>query len=256
MGWERKRGKLVELNRLLRGDRTTSFKLQLGESARLRGVRFVITLDADTHLPLGTAQRLIGLLAHPLNRAELDARSGRVVAGYTVVQPRIEASPAPRAESWFSRTFAGDTALDIYTRAVSDVYQDLLPADIYEGAASSGRGGWTWYTGAAAWTWRLGVEAILGLCREGTGYRFDPCIPPDWPGFEASVRVGQSELRIVVDNSDGTGHGVLELKVDGVRVDSRLVEIDPHLKGRREVRILLGDARGSVSRSSRSAGAA
>ncbi|HEY5375560.1 MAG TPA: glucoamylase family protein [Polyangiaceae bacterium] len=133
MGWERKRGKLEELNRLLRGDRSTGFRHHLGASSGLGGVRFVLTLDADTRLPLGAAQRLVGLLAHPLNHAEFDARTGRVVSGYTVVQPRVEPSPLAQQNSWFSRVFVGDTAIDIYTRAVSDVYQDLFGSGVYIG---------------------------------------------------------------------------------------------------------------------------
>ena len=132
MGWERKRGKLEELNRLLRGDLTTSFVRHVGDPAGLQRIRFVITLDADTQLPIGAAARLVGLLAHPLNRAVFDDR-GRVTAGYTVVQPRVETSPMSSRRSRFARLFAGDTAFDIYTHAVSDIYQDLFGAGIYVG---------------------------------------------------------------------------------------------------------------------------
>ncbi|HSS00319.1 MAG TPA: hypothetical protein VLM79_24845, partial [Kofleriaceae bacterium] len=93
MGWERKRGKLEELNRLLRGDQTTSYARHVGDPTGLTGIRFVVTLDSDTQLPIGTAQRLIGTLAHPLNRARTDPRTGRVTSGYTIVQPRVETSP-------------------------------------------------------------------------------------------------------------------------------------------------------------------
>jgi cyclic beta-1,2-glucan synthetase len=133
MGWERKRGKLEELNRLLRGDATTSFRHHLGDAEGLLGIRFVITLDSDTRLPLGAAHELVGLLAHPLNHAEFDPDTGRVTSGYTVVQPRVEPSPIAQTTSWFSRVFMGDTAVDIYTRAVSDVYQDLFGAGVYVG---------------------------------------------------------------------------------------------------------------------------
>jgi cyclic beta-1,2-glucan synthetase len=133
MGWERKRGKLEEYNRLLRGDTATSFTHRFGDPKALEGIRFVITLDADTQLPLGAAQRLVGLMAHPMNRAVFDERTGRVTAGYTVVQPRVETSPLGGPTTWFSRMSAGDTAIDIYTRAVSDVYQDLFGAGIYVG---------------------------------------------------------------------------------------------------------------------------
>jgi len=133
MGWERKRGKLDELNRLLRGDTTTSYVRHVGDSQGLLGIQFVITLDSDTQLPMGAAHRLIGVLAHPLNRAELDPATGRVLAGYTIVQPRIETSPSSSRPTWFSRLFAGDVGFDIYTHAVSETYQDLFGSGIYCG---------------------------------------------------------------------------------------------------------------------------
>ena len=133
MGWERKRGKIEELNRLLRGAKDTSYTRRVGNAAALQGIRFVITLDSDTQLPMGTAHRLIGLLAHPLNQATFDDRTGRVTAGYTVVQPRVETSPTSSRETPFSRIFAGDIGFDIYTHAVSELYQDLFGAGIYCG---------------------------------------------------------------------------------------------------------------------------
>ena len=133
MGWERKRGKLDELNRLLRGDLETTYKRHVGAPDGLLGVRFVITLDSDTQLPMGAAHRLVGTLAHPLNRAELDPATGCVSAGYTIVQPRIETSPSSPRPTWFSRLFAGDIGFDIYTHAVSELYQDLFGSGIYCG---------------------------------------------------------------------------------------------------------------------------
>jgi cyclic beta-1,2-glucan synthetase len=133
MGWERKRGKLEELNRLLRGDTRTSFCRHVGDPGGLLGVRFVITLDRDTDLPMGTAHRLVGLLAHPLNRAVFDENTGRVIAGYTIVQPRIETSPSSVRSTLFSRVFAGDIGFDIYTHACSELYQDLFGSGIYVG---------------------------------------------------------------------------------------------------------------------------
>ncbi|HEX7672264.1 MAG TPA: hypothetical protein VF395_21860, partial [Polyangiaceae bacterium] len=133
MGWERKRGKLVELNRRLRGSESGSEVRHEGDPKGLEGIRFVITLDSDTELPMGSAQRLIGILAHPLNRAVFDEKTGRVVAGYTVVQPRIETSPASPRLTRFFRIFAGDVGFDIYTHACSDLYQDLFGAGIYVG---------------------------------------------------------------------------------------------------------------------------
>ncbi len=133
MGWERKRGKLEEFNRRLRGDETTSFRHHVGDAAGLSNTRFVITLDADTQLPIGAARRLIGLAAHPLNSAVRDPRTGRTASGYTVVQPRVEAASIDGPASPFSKIWCGDTALDIYTHAVSDVYQDLFGSGAYVG---------------------------------------------------------------------------------------------------------------------------
>ncbi len=133
MGWERKRGKLVELNRLLTGSAATSYVVQLGDLDRLSHVRYVITLDADTTLPREAAHRLIATLAHPLNRAEFDPRSGALVAGYTVLQPRVEIRPTSANRSLFARIMASNASLDLYARAVSDVYQDLFGEGTYVG---------------------------------------------------------------------------------------------------------------------------
>ncbi len=133
MGWERKRGKLSDLNRLLTGDAGGAFAVHIGDPAALASIRYVITLDADTELPRASAGRLVGTLAHPLNRARFDAQSGVVVGGYTILQPRIEISPLSAEASWFSRLFSAGDGLDPYTRAVSDVYQDLFGQGVYTG---------------------------------------------------------------------------------------------------------------------------
>ncbi len=133
MGWERKRGKLEELNRLLRGDTQTSFVHHAGDPAGLTRIRYVLTLDADTQLPLGSLQKLVGLASHPLNQARFEASTGCVVDGYTIVQPRVETHPDEAEPSLYGWIGSGDTALDIYTQAVSDVYQDLFGAGAYVG---------------------------------------------------------------------------------------------------------------------------
>lgn len=135
IGWERKRGKLQELNLLLRGGRDLSFitpEGSLGEISELRNVRFVITLDSDTVLPRGAAVQMVGALAHPLNEAVFN-QDNEVVSGYTFLQPRMEIHPRSVNHSWFTRIFAGDTGLDLYSRAVSDVYQDLFSEGIFVG---------------------------------------------------------------------------------------------------------------------------
>jgi len=133
MGWERKRGKLVEFNHLLRGDNGTSYRVQGGDLSVLPHIKYVITLDADTILPDNGACRLIATLAHPLNRAEYDAKLGKVVSGYSILQPRVEIKPTSANQTRFTQIFAGDIGLDLYTHAVSDVYQDLFAEGSYVG---------------------------------------------------------------------------------------------------------------------------
>lgn len=133
MGWERKRGKLMEFNHLLRGDETTSYAVQVGDLQVLPRIRYVITLDADTILLEGTACRLVATLAHPLNRAIYDPIKGKVVSGYSILQPRVEIKPVSANRSRFTRIFAGDAGLDLYTHASSDVYQDLFGEGSYVG---------------------------------------------------------------------------------------------------------------------------
>jgi cyclic beta-1,2-glucan synthetase len=133
MGWERKRGKLLELNRLLRGDSGTSFAITTDERARLAGVKFVITLDSDTRLPHAVARRLAGTLAHPLNRPHFDGAAHRVTRGYGVLQPRVSVSLASANRSLFARIFSNSGGLDPYCTAVSDVYQDLFGEGSYTG---------------------------------------------------------------------------------------------------------------------------
>ncbi len=133
MGWERKRGKIEAFNDFLLGGAEDAFPLSEGDVAGLRAARFIVTLDADSIAPPGAVCRLIGTLAHPLNRAEFDGAGERVVSGYTFIQPRIEISPEAGALSPFTRLYTGDTAIDIYSRAVSDVYQDLFGEGIFTG---------------------------------------------------------------------------------------------------------------------------
>ena len=135
MGWKRKRGKLHELNRLLRGANDTTFLATPGRPPVVPAtVRYVITLDADTRLPRDAARRLVGTIAHPLNRPAFDAEVGRVVHGYAVLQPRITPTmPIDRLGSPFQRVFAGPAGVDPYAAAVSDVYQDLFGEGSYTG---------------------------------------------------------------------------------------------------------------------------
>jgi len=137
IGWERKRGKLHELNRLLRGATGTTFISIDGQPPTVpHGVRYVITLDADTRLPKGAAYRLIGAIAHPFNQPRLDPRKERVVEGYGILQPRITPSlPTGPRSTTYQRIVSGPGGVDPYAAAVSDVYQDL-----FEGGSYTGKG--------------------------------------------------------------------------------------------------------------------
>jgi cyclic beta-1,2-glucan synthetase len=116
---------------MLLGQGETSFLVQIGELSRLSQIRFVITLAADTVLPHGAARRLIGALAHPLNQAEVAPESGRVVAGYTALQPRTEIKPPSAGRSRFTSIFGRDKGIDLYSHAVFDVFQDLFGEGIF-----------------------------------------------------------------------------------------------------------------------------
>jgi cyclic beta-1,2-glucan synthetase len=135
MGWERKRGKLHELNRLLRGAADTNFiPTPCGPPGVPSGVRYVIVLDGDTRLPRGAAKRLIGKMAHPLNRPVIDAASGRVINGHGVLQPRVTpALPVGAEGSLYQWAFGNTSGIDPYASAASDVYQDLFGEGSYCG---------------------------------------------------------------------------------------------------------------------------
>jgi len=132
MGWERKRGKLLDFNKFLMGQ-GDSFSLKTGNMQALGKVKYVITLDADTQLPRDTARKLVGAIAHPLNRAVVDPATSTVVEGYGILQPRVEISISSASRSRLAAIFSGDTGFDIYAKAVSDVYQDLFSEGIFTG---------------------------------------------------------------------------------------------------------------------------
>jgi cyclic beta-1,2-glucan synthetase len=132
MGWERKRGKLHELNLLLRGDHDTTF---LEPSAPLPdGIHYVLTLDSDTRLPRDAARMLIGKLVHPLNAPAIDFAGRRILDGHGILQPRVTPSLTTGDEaSVFQRIFSRDRGLDPYVYAVSDIYQDLFDEGSFTG---------------------------------------------------------------------------------------------------------------------------
>ncbi|HUE86923.1 MAG TPA: glucoamylase family protein [Vicinamibacterales bacterium] len=133
MGWERKRGKIEEFNRLLRGATDTSFAVTVGDLSVLPQIKYCITLDSDTRLPRGIARELIGIITHPLNRPTFNPAVGRVTEGYGILQPRISVTFMSAAGSLFARLYAGHTGVDPYTTAVSDTYQDLFNEGIFTG---------------------------------------------------------------------------------------------------------------------------
>jgi len=133
MGYERKRGKLSDLNALLRGDTQERFSLVTGDQSLFSTIKYVITLDADTQLPLGSAWKLIGTMAHPLNRAWVDKKKKRVTRGYGILQPRITVSLPDITGSPYTRMHGNEPGIDPYTRASSDVYQDLFAEGSYIG---------------------------------------------------------------------------------------------------------------------------
>ena len=126
MGYERKRGKLGDLNSLLLTGSSAGFSCIVGDLSLLNHVKYVITLDTDTLLPRDSARELVGTLAHVLNRAQVDRRRNIVTEGYGILQPGVAIRLEKTRPSWFMRLFGGVTGIDPYTRAISDVYQDLF----------------------------------------------------------------------------------------------------------------------------------
>ncbi|MFO0890043.1 MAG: glucoamylase family protein [Isosphaeraceae bacterium] len=133
MGHERKRGKLSEFNRLLRGDRGTTYSAFSHDPGSLSRIRFVVTLDADTQMPRDTVARMIGTLAHPLNQPRFDASAGRVVEGYGVLQPRVSFHLTAATHSYFAALLASSGGIDPYSTAASDTYMDLFGLGSFTG---------------------------------------------------------------------------------------------------------------------------
>ncbi|PKL11886.1 MAG: cyclic beta 1-2 glucan synthetase, partial [Spirochaetae bacterium HGW-Spirochaetae-8] len=126
IGYERKRGKLADLNALIHTGKKKPFDLLIGNLSLLKAVKYVITLDTDTTLPRDSVKGLAGTMAHPLNRPQYDLKRSRIIAGHALLQPRVNASLSGVSQSHYSRLIGSDPGLDLYTRAVSDVYQDLF----------------------------------------------------------------------------------------------------------------------------------
>jgi cyclic beta-1,2-glucan synthetase len=133
IAWERKRGKLEEFNRLLRGSTETSFVTCTAPAALLNSIRYVITLDSDTQLPREVAQHLVATIRHPLNQGQLDSEGRSILRGYAILQPRVSVTLESGARSQFARILSGSTGIDPYSTAASDVYQDLFAEGSFTG---------------------------------------------------------------------------------------------------------------------------
>jgi cyclic beta-1,2-glucan synthetase len=201
---------------------------------------------------------LVLLLAPPFDGSETDP-------GYIRAYPqgvRENGGQYTHAAAWlgWAHALLGDAdEAERILRLLNPIHHDrryllepyVLAGDVYGAPPYVGRGGWSWYTGAAAWTWRLGVERILGLRREGGALRVDPCIPRDWPSFEAWVRSDGTTLHVVVTNPEHVSRGIAEVTIDGVPRDATR----PLLvgTGAREVRVRLGQASAARTASLRAA---
>ncbi len=126
MGHERKRGKLGDLNALLRGGDPSRFSLIVGATAILSQVKYVITLDTDTQLARDAARQFVGAMAHPLNTPRFDSDREVVTSGHGILQPRVSVSLPGTNRSRYARLYGGEPGIDPYTRTVSDVYQDVF----------------------------------------------------------------------------------------------------------------------------------
>lgn len=134
IGWERKRGKLEMLLRLIAAGDAKGF-LPMAPGLRLAdSIAYVLTLDSDTGLPPGMLRELVAIAAHPLNAPQIDPATQRVVAGFGILQPRV-VTPFPTREerSAFHWMFAGQCGLDPYSSGASDIYQDLFGTGSFTG---------------------------------------------------------------------------------------------------------------------------
>ena len=172
--------------------------------------------------------RLMLLFSPPFDRTPLDPG---YIKGY-VPGIRENGGQYTHAAVWSVVAFAmlgeGDKAVELFN-LLSPIHHasrraDLhrykvepyaVAADVYSDPPHVGRGGWTWYTGAAGWLYRAGLEWILGFRKRGSALRIDPCIPRDWKRFEITYRHGGTLYRITVENPKGVCRGVSRVSLDG-----------------------------------------
>jgi len=116
----------------------------------------------------------------------------------------------------------------------------VIAADIYSAPGHVGRGGWTWYTGAAGWMYRIMVQNILGVRREGATLRIKPCIPRDWKNFDMVLRFSGAVYQVRVENPQGVNGGVKSIELDGHQLSDGVVPIAER-SGTHQVRVVLGE---------------
>jgi cyclic beta-1,2-glucan synthetase len=222
-------------------------------SSRSDETRARLAVSAADEQLVREAERLVLLLSPPFDSMPHDP-------GYIRAYPpgvRENGGQYTHAATWLGWAYAtlgdGERAARIFrllnpilrTRTTEQldryrVEPYVLAGDVYSCAPWVGRGGWTWYTGAAAWAWRLGVEGILGLRKDDGQLRINPAIPPAWPGFEAWVRVGAQQIHVVVENPEGVGASIAMVTLDGTELDSNRIGLDPSIAGEHEVHVRLG----------------
>jgi cyclic beta-1,2-glucan synthetase len=223
-------------------------------SGGARRDRQQVAMQSVNRLLVRDEDRLVLLLTPPFDTADWDP-------GYIKGYPpgvRENGGQYTHAAVWAGWAFAelgdGDRAWQLFdflnpvrrhdSPETSERYRVepyVMPGDVYSEPPHVGRGGWTWYSGSASWMYRLGIEAILGLRLVGDGFEINPCIPRQWPGFQAMVRRNGARYDIRVDNTAGAGGGVAEVQIDGEPVDDGVVRwrddherhrVTVHLDGR------------------------
>jgi cyclic beta-1,2-glucan synthetase len=190
MGFERKRGKLADLNWLLRAagpaNPSELFSVVVGNLAALAGTRYVITLDTDTQLPRDAARQLVGTMAHPLNRPLFDDESGLVIGGWGILQPRVSPSLPGMNRSRYARMHSGEPGIDPYTRTVSDVYQDLFDEGSFTGKGIYDVDAFTQSTDGRFPDNRILSHDLLEGCYARSGLLSDLEIFEDYPATYAA----------------------------------------------------------------------
>lgn len=118
---------------MINNDQNSDYNIRIGAISKLHNIRYVVTADADTVLPSQAVIKLVGIMAHPLHSAKLNAEGKLINTGYGIIQPRIGILASSASATGFSRLFTGNAGIDPYTCAISDIYQDLFGEGIFTG---------------------------------------------------------------------------------------------------------------------------